>query len=459
MAEARPWWTWAALGAALGVVAARWLTAGAASFTYDEATYVEWARHPWTSSYYPEDVFVRHPPLYALALAAWTAVLGEGAAVVRLLSALFTAAGILLVWDAFRARPGAAAVAALALGASPLVWHVGIMATMYPLAFGLTALAMHAHMRGDVRTQRRALVATALTHLFGVVWVAARILIAWRDRAGSWRNLAGSVVRGPRAAWQDAAWAWPVWLWFTAAMIIEFAAQDPSTGMGPAQQVIRGGLVLLGDRLALHIGVFLAGVALLVPILLRPATADARTRAWPLGLIVLLVVLAGGPPFLRYFLLLLPVVVVLGLRRLDDPTRAIGWIAAAAVIGTGYTLIEWDPGLENDRLGAVDWQEAAGVLADFGVERAVSPTITSLAYYVGGEVDSSRGPDILDVDGLVLVRAEAHQDWRPLLDDDTMAIVPDHLDDETRDALEDEGFEVCGRVTGATLWSSRYVCL
>src|SRR5688572_11270234 len=62
------------LALALGVIVLRYLLSRNASLSYDEATYVEMARHPWRSSYYRDPLFVRHPPLYFWLLGLWTLV-------------------------------------------------------------------------------------------------------------------------------------------------------------------------------------------------------------------------------------------------------------------------------------------------------------------------------------------------------------------------------------------------
>jgi mannosyltransferase len=144
------------------------------------------------------------PPLYYLLLHAWTAVAGEGAGAVRVLSGLLSAASLPLAWVLGRrlAGPRGGIALALLLAASPFAVRYGSETRMYALLVLLALLAGLAVSRAVRRPGPASVVAVALsaaalllTHYWAAYLVAVAALIAVaglrRDRRVAGRVLAG----------------------------------------------------------------------------------------------------------------------------------------------------------------------------------------------------------------------------------------------------------------------------
>jgi 4-amino-4-deoxy-L-arabinose transferase-like glycosyltransferase len=446
-----------ALVLALGVLLVRFLFVAPASFSYDEATYADLAQHPWRSAYYPDAVFVRHPPLYFIVLGAWTLLAGASEVALRIPSLIASGAGVALTWDALRRLGGnrAAALGALLLGTSFLTLVYGLQATMYPLAFALASLGLWAHARGRERLERAALVLLALTHLFGFVFLAVRL---WRRR--TWRD------EVPAAS--------PAFLWLGAAGVANLLAPNPvGPAIGPAWQLLRvfallyEGLVQEGALWA-HLVVFLVALFLLNPAVLRSAWRERRRWSpWALGAALLLLSLLPGPGFLRYALLLAPVALVVGLPGLTRGVSArrstaavVAFALAAATLGAAYIASEIDPRAANDVPGAVDWRAAAGHVEQERPDVAVAPAPTALAHYLVHShgflvVDAQEGPGRLLLEGpdgrRLEVREATHPSRLPEAGRDGALLVVPEAWEEGLQRLLATGYAACGTVPGALI--------
>lgn len=370
-----------------------------ASATYDEATYAVWSQTVWTAAFYPDPIFVRHPPLYAFVAHAWQWVFPDTLPSLRFLSALATFGGI---WALSKAQPNRWTPYLLA--GSFVVVLFGVQVTMYGLAFLFGSLAVM--WTGPKR--RVALVLLALTHLFGVVPLA---LVAIHDACRA-TNVPGNrwflTAKQPIPAVRAMLWALPAVLWVVASVIIEYTTQIPGDNYGPSRQAARGLFFLVDlDALQFHALTFLLGVATLVPAWNWPI----KRQPFALTTAFLAAFLFLGPPFLRYAILIVPFA-FMATPKLPAKTVAIavaGTIAAIAVAASGF-----DPQLNNDLPGRVEWNEAAEAIPGLNVSVVSSPVITSIAYHMDAEVDGRHGPDELTLSGAwngTLTRAPEADAW------------------------------------------------
>lgn len=444
------------IGLALGLlVPVGWyLLIRDASYSYDEATYVELSRHPWRSSYYPDEVFARHPPLAFLALAAWRLFAGEAEAAMRGAGVVATLIAVFLVFRSVRARWGPAwgGAAAALVGSSLLAPLYGAQATLYPFAFLAAAIALDGWARGNARVERVGLALFALTHLFGFVFLAARI---WRRRA-AWRR------EIPMAA------APVVWLVSAAAAVI-VAANRAGPGLGPWWQPTRAFeffyQVVVGEATPLlHVAAFIILILLLNPVLLRGAWHAARRgESASIALLVLAVFLFTGPAFLRFGLPLLPAAYVAAPQTPKGRAlvaflvaATLGTVGGAAYIGSGI-----DPRAQNDVPGFVDWGSAMEVALERNASLVAGPAPTSLAYYaerLGFHIASSaEGPDNLTLrrDGseLWVWMGRSPATFDAAIRSGAVLVVPD-ADAASQTHLRERGIERCGTVHGAALFCS-----
>lgn len=441
-------------------LALRYSYAATTSLTYDEATYVELAKHAWHSSYYPDRIFARHPPLAFLALGGWTSLFGGSEPSVRLWALLCCLAAAILVWDSVHRRAGAAAaaLAGVLLGLS-FPWLVyGIQATMYPLAVLFIALATHAEARGRPRLTKAALTCAALTHLFGFLFLA---LWVWRqpDRR--------------RAVLHTA----PAWLWLVVATIAVLAARNAAgPGLGPAWQAARGFelfYALTQDQAAglRHAFAFFLALLMLNPILLERGWFEAHRRSsWAVGLAILTAFLLTGPAFLRYTAILVPVAFFVGFHR-EDRERQVARRAAMAVVialaaltsATAYVNSGLDSSVQNDVPGLVDWRQAVSIAVVSDASRIVAAAPPPVAYYLerdhGFEVVSSAGgPRFLPMESSDGRSIEVHgatgaAGFRDADDGQALLVV---LDTQTGTLAElfRDGYRVCASVRGAYVLSA-----
>lgn len=473
---------WLALALVAGALAWRYLDlvhlglAGGmtvtAPYSYDEATYVDLAHHPWHSSYYPDRLFLRHPPLSFVVLGLYARVFTDAEPATRFLALVQSAAACWFLVRAVhhRAGPRIATVAALLLAvATPLHAYL-IQATMYPLAFLLLCLGLWAGAVARPRLERAALVLLCLTHLFGFAYLAAWLWSRHRASPGQWSGLKA----GLRSTW-------PAVAWLAIATLLGVLLHAPGQnllGLGPLGQAARSAGVVkqsLAGGLALHVAAVAMTLLLCGAPLFWPAWRDRREGlgAWVLGALALTAYLAVAPPFLRYALLLAPVLLAVGLPALLRSSFALP--AAAAVLlavavmplSQAYWVAGPDPSAANDVPGYYD-ADAGALAAAWTVGHGVIGTHlpTQVAHYLlkahakdarpWQVLDASTGPEVLVVgaphaagqpdagvtivrmggptaDGILAVRADAY-------------VVPTYWG--AQGDLEARGLGACTQVTG-----------
>lgn len=177
---------WALLSAAALPLAVLVLVGGR-SLWFDELFGLHAALRPWGD-------FVRfvrdhdvHPPAYYLLLRVWTRVFGISELALRALSAVLAVATLVVVRGRVRQRVGEApaAVAVLALAASPLFLQAATEATRYALLtllYSAAAWDAVSAVEKDARFPwRLAVLGTLLlyTHYLGAVLVASLAAFAW----------------------------------------------------------------------------------------------------------------------------------------------------------------------------------------------------------------------------------------------------------------------------------------
>lgn len=447
---------WFAFGFALLVLVLRFLYVAGKSLTYDEATYAELADHPWRSSYYPDEIFARHPPLFFLFLAFFKIGFGNSELVLRIPGFIFTLATVAVLWITVRERAGwrAAIMVGLVLGTSFLLIVYGLQVTMYSMAAFFAALSLREHLRGDQRGEDIALSLLALTHLFGFVFIGLRL---W-ERRRAWR----------REAFRFSV---PI-LWLVGSTIAVVAARnEPGPGLGPAWQAART-FELFYDVFRDHVKglqhafTFLLALLLLNPVLLeRSWFVSSLGRQWRVGLMFLVGFLLTGPAFLRFGLILLPAAVALGLTTTLPRLRRVGFVTlvialAGLTSATAFVTSGLDPAVQNDVPGLIDWRGATAVFALANVSAIATPAPPPIAYYLSTDygftvTDSSDAPDRIpmqNASGAVLEVHIAPDGERFSLEGQAGAIllVPDTRMG-TLARLFREGFQVCASVDGALL--------
>ncbi|MFN3286615.1 MAG: glycosyltransferase family 39 protein [bacterium] len=190
---------WALLSAA-ALLAAVWVLVGGRSLWFDELFGLHAAGRPWGD-------FVRfvrdhdaHPPAYYLLLRVWTRPFGISELALRALSAVLAVATLAVVRERVRQRLGEApaAVAVLALAASPLFLQAATEATRYALLtllYSAAAWDAVSAVEKDARFPWRLAALGALllyTHYLGAVLVASLAAFAWWE--GGRRGLRTAAV-------------------------------------------------------------------------------------------------------------------------------------------------------------------------------------------------------------------------------------------------------------------------
>jgi 4-amino-4-deoxy-L-arabinose transferase-like glycosyltransferase len=446
---------WFTLAFALLVLLLRFAFVASKSLTYDEATYAELADHPWRSSYYPDEIFARHPPLYFLVLAGFKMILGASETVLRLPGFLFSTATVLVLWATVRQRAGdrAAVLAGFVLGTSFLLIVYGLQVTMYAQAALLAAVALRAHLRGDQRAEDVALSLLAFTHLFGFVFIGLRL---WIRRRHAFR--------------EATRFALPL-AWLAVSSLAVLAVRnEPGPGLGPMWQAARTfelfwQLLVDAQGAIHHAFTFLLALLLLNPVLLeRSWFASDLARHWRLGLALLVAFLFTGPAFLRFGLILLPAALILGLTTELPRLRRIGFltatIALAGLVGaTAFVTSGLDTSVQNDVPGLVDWREAADVFADSNGTVIAVAAPPPMAYYLQTRhgfavADSSRAPDTIpmgrDDRNVTVQLAITGEDFLREGEDGALLLVTE-TSTGTLATLFQQDYHVCGRVQGALL--------
>jgi hypothetical protein len=440
----------------------RLLWNGDAALTYNEATYAELAKHPTWSSYYPDQLFVRHPPLALLFGFAWDPFAGSEW-LLRLPSFVFAALGIVFVWHGVRGAAGdaAAALAAAVLAVGFLVHAYAVQVGMYGMSFAWAALMVWGRLSQRPRVEAVAVCALALTHLFGFLFLA---LWAWRK---PWRTVA--------------AWCWPAALWLVGATVaaVLLNAEGDIMRLGPLGQFLRSGATA-GDAVAVTPWVHLAVGGLIVwmlhPLLLVHGwrARRAHPRLW-LATAVLVVYFFFSAPFPRYGLVVLPLVVGLGAvawSRAGLGARAVrralrARVQSAALMGIALLSIPFgllylehgpDPRAAGDVPGTQAWDEAARVVVAGNGTLVQTSGPTATAYYLqqaGFRVaDRGEAPYRIMLAGprdVEVVRLDAPTDIGPA----AVWLVPNHWAGGLARA-EALGGTVCAAPTG--LWVVALEC-
>ncbi|MHB8632972.1 MAG: glycosyltransferase family 39 protein [Thermoplasmatota archaeon] len=337
-------------------------------FSYDEATYADLALHPWHSSFYPDPLFLRHPPLYFWASWVWQAVLGHGEDALRLLALVAAVAATLFLWAALRRKGRRVAALGALLWALALPLHAYLIeATMYAPALLLVSIGLWARGRP---LERWALVLLCLTHWFGYVFLVAWMWGRWRERA---------------------MMGWPAALWLAFSAVAGWLLHSGRDliGLGPSGQVVRSGSVVqeyLHGNWALPVGALAMTLLLAGPAFLWPSWKNRNT--WVMGALTLCLYLAVAPPFLRYALLIFPVLLVASAPRLARNTwgslAVVVLMVAIVPVASAYVAHGPDPSAANDLPESYDFREAAKLVA--GHTSVATHEPPALAYYLGWPV-------------------------------------------------------------------------
>lgn len=398
-----------AAGLACTVYLAVWALVRSASLTYDEAVYVDLASHPLSSSYYPEDPFLRHPPLGILLLAGHLAL--EVPA--RLFPVPFTLGGIALLSLALHradASPWPVLVPVLALPALvPL-----ISVSMYPVLFLLVSLAAWARVARRRGLELVGWNLAALTHELTVLLLAVILVpvLVRRVRQGA------GVLRGTlrTAVPYPAAVGWGL---LSLALLVSGGEHRALTILDHAEE----GSSTVGEILALkavHTGVLVLVFAPVAPFLL-----SWRGEPWDRGMRVSAFVAIVAAPFYRYLTVLLAPVLVQGWRGPDRPRgrAAFALVVLPALLSTTLSgaLILSGTDIVNDAdlPGLVDHEAATALVAPG--ETVLLRSVPALAHTLGEEgyrvvSTGPHGPSTLTLergqDRIVLVRIESKGEAR-----------------------------------------------
>jgi hypothetical protein len=138
---------------------------------------------------------VTHPPLYFLSLRGWVDLFGESDRAIRSMSAIFSLAGIVVLFSLVRRirGPGAGLIASAMMAVSPMQIDYSQMTRPYTLLVLVSLLCCHAlismQFRGSTPRRRlllgAAILAMALTHYFSlgaILAVLAYAVIALKGR-------------------------------------------------------------------------------------------------------------------------------------------------------------------------------------------------------------------------------------------------------------------------------------
>lgn len=389
-------WTLGALVAALAFLAGWRLTWGA-SLTHDEAVYVDVIRGGFASTYYPGDLFLRHPPLGLGLLAAWDAA----GLPLRAWPVPWGLAAVGLSAAALRAREATPWALAPLVASPALLPLVGV--TMYPPMVAFLALAAYGW------AARRPWVEAVAWNLAVLAHELALLVLAFRLAP---RGLAMLRERAAPRAWLAEAARYPAaWAWGSVMLAGVLGGGDPRGGvLALVLDPSPNAAAVLALKPLIGILVLLA----LAPLLRWPAPGHAAR-----GYTVAALVAAVAAPFYRYLAALVPVMAV---AAAEDPPAWAGdaWPAvlvaagllaaggAAATVGTGVDSLN-----AADLPGLVDHEEGAELLEPG--ETTVLRSPVSLAHVLRAQgwtvvATGDEAPDrlVLERGGeqVTLVRAE-----------------------------------------------------
>ena len=368
---------------------------GRNSLWYDEAHTAWTSAMPWWRLFEVVRAVDTHPPLYYAVIKVWTAVAGASEAALRLPSACFGAASVVLTYALARRiiPPRAAVLAAFFSAVAPL----GIMASqdarMYTLLELLTLGATLALVRAAATRRRPAWAAyaglvalTVYTHYLGLLVVAAQGLWTFRYRRAAAPGWLGSVAV---AAVLYAPWVPSAWWQVTHPPFLGWYAQPLYGSVADLAGLFAFGGSLLGTATFFAPGALplLDRIILVLPFLLVcwRGVAALRTDRDALALVGLpLGVTVGGmllvslvrplPVFVpRWFSFLWPFYAILLARGVFDVAdhvraradRVVACVTAALLLSSVPTLAQYylDPAARVER-----WRDAAVFVAQ-GIRR------------------------------------------------------------------------------------------
>jgi len=357
-----------------------------------------------------------YPPLYFLALRAWTALFGAGEAAVRLPSVIAGVALVPLIWWLVRevGRPlgagaGARLLAATLAAFSPLLIHYSLEARPYTLLWALAVGVLVFLHRLLERAESRALVAAAgLSAIaLGVHYFAVLLAPVWGVVAWGARSRRGKVVGAAGLALLPVV-VWVVWL-----------AHRPPGAAAWLEGFWHGPLAALGGSLqAMSLAAFPDYLGTLGAVKPRPLLAGVLGLGFGLPVAAGWVrcVVSSRLSARGWFLpaAALGPAVLLALVSLAQPVYLVGryeligypaWIALWALGVCG--AVRWLTGAAGSRtLRRAGWSAAAvatcvGVALLLGLYRWVSPKPWAVHRIAEQAVTSGEDEEVLVAVGLL----------------------------------------------------------
>jgi mannosyltransferase len=430
------WWPLAAL--LLAAAALRFSTLGLQSFWYDEAFTPVHVLHASLGATLRSIVHTENtPPLWYVLIWAWSRVFGTGAIALRLPSAVFGVATVLLAWAIGRELTGrrATAIAAAAFVAvNPLfVWY-SQEARAYGLFVLMSALAMLCFLRARREPTPRRLAAFAasaslalLSHYFAAFLVAPMILLLLlgrRQRAEDGADRRASLIACgvvalvgfallPLASAQGGHGAQWIGEWALSSRL-QAIPQYYLTGYSGAP---------LGHGIELLVALpILAGLAYGLWSVLEPSEERGALIALIIaacGVLLPIVLIAFGADYLaprNLLAAMIPVTAVIAVVLTAQRAGRAG-IAFAALIAVAWLAITIDVDL-SPRLQRGDWRGVAEVLRDAAGNGANERVITTvelgaapLEYYLPPLHNLARGAAVtvseIDETGYAPLKASA----------------------------------------------------
>jgi len=326
-----------------------------------------------------------HPPAYYLLLHVWMAVVGEGDAAIRSLSALLWLATLPLMWVAGR-RIGGQPVAWVAAGMwalSPLAVRYATENRMYSMVALLVVMAwlliddLARGRRPGWRVPALALVTglLTLTHYWGLFAVAVAGIVAlvcalWGPRRGAWWIVAGLAGGGVLFA---------VWLPSFLEQLATTAtpwAQAPRPGVAvgiflldlsgapPAEAVLVGSMSVVVMLLALMVRRS-AGSTIEVDVRTVPGVRiEAIVVAGVLAVGTVAAVVADTAVVSRYAMVVVPLVVlVLALGAVVVAHRGVRFVLLAIVLAGGVVSVADQATTQRTQMTEIA-SEISGVVSD-----------------------------------------------------------------------------------------------
>jgi hypothetical protein len=395
---------WALVGLVCLVFVAIWLSTVGETLTHDEAIYIDIAEHPFHSSFYPGEVFLRHPPLGLALLSAWN---GLGL-MARAWPLVWTLGGLLVLGDAIRRSGGSPAwllpVVLAAPAAIPLV-----TVTLYPPMFAFLSLAAWgwAADRRDIEVAgwNLAVFTHELALLVLACVLAPRAVAIAREGWHDWR------------AWGRLVQPYPAALAWGVVMVAYLAT--PADGRGQYLATLDDPAPNVASIVRMTAWVGLVILATAGPLLIDPRRGtDEREHGITLATAAAVV----AAPFYRYVLPLLPTLATLRARDPPEWWGRRGWavLAGAALVATGLSLGAIVTGQDTvnaaNTPGLVDHEDAVGLIepGETVVVRS-TPSFARVLEDRGWRIaaTAATGPSTVEMtrdgDRIVMHRAETYE--------------------------------------------------